>query len=426
MRLQLLLTGNELMSGDTVDSNSAMIATRLGAVGYPVDRKVTVGDDLETLVAEIAGMAAASDVLIINGGLGPTVDDLTALALSKVVGRPLTEHPDAMTELRAWCERLGFALNDANRKQAILPDGVAIVRNPIGSAPGFSITHDRCLIICTPGVPRELSAMLDGDVLGAIRQRFPVADERSTLRLKLFGIGESSLQQWLTEIVADWPVEVELGFRANFPLLELKLSVRKRADEALRERCLQTIRSMFADYIIGPDDTTMAQALVGILTERDLRLTTAESCTGGLIASLLTGIAGASAVYEAGFVTYSNAIKRAVLGVDEAALASEGAVSEIVVRQMAAGALQRSGADLAVAVSGIAGPTGGTEDKPVGTVWLAWGDRDRIETRKLQVRGDRSFFQQLTATIALDLVRRRLLGNDREPRYFSDRTPRGH
>lgn len=423
MRLQLLLTGNELMSGDTVDSNSAMIATRLGAVGYPVDRKVTVGDDLDMLVAEINAMAATSDVLIVNGGLGPTVDDLTALALSRVVGRPLAEHPEAMSELQAWCERLGFALNDANRKQAILPEGVTVVRNPIGSAPGFAIEHDACLIICTPGVPRELSAMLDGDVLAAIQHRFPRADERSTLRLKLFGIGESSLQQWLTETVADWPAAVELGFRANFPLLELKLTVRRHADEVVREQCLETIRSMLGDYVIGPNDTTMAQAVVEILTERGLHLTTAESCTGGLIASMLTGVAGASAVYEAGFVAYSNAIKSAVLGVDDAALARDGAVSETVVRQMAAGALQRSGAEFAVAVSGIAGPTGGTNEKPVGTVWLGWGDRNRIDTRQLLVRGNRGYFQQLTATIALDLVRRRLLGCNGEPRYFTDRAP---
>lgn len=418
MKLHLLLTGNELMSGDTVDSNSSRIAQQLAYCGLRVARKVTVGDDLDVLVKEIKQASEASDILLVNGGLGPTVDDLTPNALALAAGVELQEHPEASEHVKNWCERRGATCNAANMKQAMLPAGAAIVANPVGSAVGFSLEVNDCLVICTPGVPSELAAMLKQAIAPMLQARFPGAGSPSILRLKTFGIGESGLQQRVNDVLPDWPKEVDLGFRAGAPLLEIKLTINDASHAKLRDQCEQQLYELFDDYIIGNDDISLAECVIDLLKKSDAKLTTAESCTGGLIASLITEVAGSSQVFEAGVVSYSNAIKQSVLNVSEADLQRHGAVSETVVKQMALGALAISGADYAIAVSGVAGPDGGSEDKPVGTAWIAWGHKDSIKTRKLYVPVARKLFQTMTAAITLDLIRRELLGIKAESRYF--------
>ncbi|QFU74553.1 CinA family nicotinamide mononucleotide deamidase-related protein [Halioglobus maricola] len=419
-RVQLLLTGNEIMSGDTVDSNSAMIAQRLAALAIGVYRKVTVGDDVPLLQQELTQMTHNADLVIVNGGLGPTVDDLTAEVLAAVAGVPTVEHPQAVAHLQHWCGKRNLALNAANMKQAMLPEGCEVVDNPVGSAVGFALTVNGCRVICTPGVPSELAPMMDLIVAQlAAAQDAPV--ERDILRLQTFGLGESSAQQMIADHISDWPAEVDLGFRAGAPQMEIKLMVDRAADLPARQWCREQLETLFGDHIIGEGGCQLAERVLALLRQRGQTLTTAESCTGGLIASMLTRIAGSSDGFHAGFVTYANEIKHAVLGVPNEVLASEGAVSEAVVRSMALGALERSGADYAIAVSGIAGPGGGSEDKPVGTVWLAWGSREDIRTRCLCWPVERTLFQTMIAAAGLDMIRRTLLGIDDEPRYFAQR-----
>ncbi len=419
--IQLLLTGNEIMSGDTVDSNSAMIAQWLGEQGLGVARKVTLGDDPAALQAELEQLARGSDVVIVNGGLGPTVDDLTAEILAAVAGVGLTEHASARTHVESWCARRGIIANDANLKQALLPAGCEIVPNPIGSAVGFQLTVHGCLVVCTPGVPGELRAMLP-QVLANMEQHLGSFTPGDVLRLQTFGLGESTAQQIIADAGLDWPPEVELGFRAGAPQMEIKLTVRDRAHLAAQGWCRDALLTLFGDHIIGDGGTTLAQRVLALLAEQGATLATAESCTGGLIASMLTQVPGSSAGFHAGFVTYSNAMKASVLGVSEDTLAAHGAVSEPVVVEMVRGALARSASDYAVAVSGIAGPDGGTEDKPVGTVWLAWGDAQQVHTRGLCWPVERTLFQTMIAAAGLDMVRRMLLGLDTEPRYFKQRS----
>ncbi len=423
MKLHLLLTGNELMSGNTVDSNSARIAQQLAYCGLRVARKVTVGDDLDLLVNEIKQASEASDILIVNGGLGPTVDDLTPQALALAAGVQLQEHPEASEHVKNWCERRGAACNAANMKQAMLPAGTEIVANPVGSAVGFSLELNGCLVICTPGVPSELTAMLKQAITPLLQARFPGVASPSILRLKIFGIGESSLQQRVNDALPDWPKEVDLGFRAGAPLLEIKLTINDASHEKLRGQCEQQLYELFGDHIIGNDDITLAESVIDLLKKADAKLTTAESCTGGLIASLITEVAGASQVFEAGVVSYSNAIKHSMLDVAETDLLEYGAVSETVVKQMAQGALAIANADgintdYAIAVSGVAGPDGGSDDKPVGTAWIAWGHKDNIKTRQLYLPVERKLFQTMIAALALDLIRRELLGLKAASRYF--------
>ena len=423
LKVQLLLTGNEIMSGDTVDSNSALIAQRLGEVGIGVYRKVTVGDDVALLQTELAAMVATADLVIVNGGLGPTIDDLTAEILAAVAGVSLQEHPQAVAHLQQWCNKRNLELNAANFKQAMLPVGASIVDNPVGSAVGFEMVLGDCRVICTPGVPSELIAMM-GDIVGTLAARLQRPPGRNILRLQTFGLGESTAQQIISDNVTDWPQEVDLGFRAGAPQMEIKLTIDNAAATAAQQKCRKTLEQLFGDHIIGEGAVTLPQSVLQLLRERGASLTTAESCTGGLIASMLTRIPGSSDSFHAGFVTYSNAIKQSMLGVSEKTLSEHGAVSEEVVREMAGGALQRSGADYSIAVSGIAGPGGGTAEKPVGTVWLAWGDREHIRTRCLCWPVERSLFQTMIAASALDNVRRLLLGIDEEPRYFAQRGAR--
>ncbi|MEM1404235.1 MAG: CinA family nicotinamide mononucleotide deamidase-related protein [Pseudomonadota bacterium] len=418
--IQLLLTGDELMSGDTVDSNSALIARELSAIGLSPRRRITLGDDRAALEREIAAMTKQADGLIINGGLGPTIDDLTAEVLAAAAVVPLREHEEALQGLQAWCDRRRLPLNDANRKQAKLPEGCFIVNNPVGSAPGFGIEVNGCLVICTPGVPSELRAMLP-EILDRFGERFGTEIRKQVLRLQTFGIGESSAQQLVKDHCPDWPEEVVLSFRAGAPQLEIKLSVSHDEHLPLRAQCRERLEALFGDHIIGENDTRMAEAVIDLARRQRKRITCAESCTGGMVASLITQIAGSSDVFPGGFVTYSNALKASVLGVTEQTLDAHGAVSRETVIEMARGALREASADLAVAISGIAGPGGGTREKPVGTVWIAWGDEAHMDTICLRWPVERILFQTMVSAAALDGLRRRLSGIEKTSSYFEQR-----
>lgn len=423
MKIALLLTGNELMTGDTVDSNSSMIAQALATEGFDVAHKVTVGDDVDLLATELDRLATNYPAVIVNGGLGPTIDDLTAQVLASISGQALVENEQALQHVNQWCAARNIHANQANLKQALLPASASILNNPVGSAVGIRMEHRGCLLLCTPGVPSELRAMLDGDVLTTLQSAFVSAQARGVRRLKLFGVGESSCQQLLADQYPNWPHEVTIGFRAGAPLLELKLEIDDKQHLALRDDCENKLRAALGDYIVGENDDSLASIVVDLLQSQQKQMTLAESCTGGLIASQITSIAGASAVFEAGIVSYSNAIKESVLGVDAKLLRDHGAVSEQVVLAMAQGALGLSGADCVVAVSGVAGPGGGTEEKPVGTVWVAWGGRDAngelcLKAHRFNYPVGRAMFQTMISAVGLDLLRRYLLGRHEVPGYF--------
>ncbi len=417
-KVYLLLTGDELLSGDVVDSNSAMLADQLATLGLRPSKKVTVGDALHDLIHEMDVLSSVADILIVNGGLGPTEDDKTAEALAKVLGVPLEENPIALAQIEAWCQRRNYPMNPANQKQALLPKGIDIIENTAGSAPGFYCTHNNCLMFFTPGVPHELKAMTEHSILPLIQTQFAEIEPHATKRLQVFGIGESSLQLKLRKHIPDWPNDIELGFRAASPQVEVKLTAHSKQAEAKLPAIKQQVEAVLGAHVIGEGSIQLPELLVKLLNERGQTVTTAESCTGGLIASRITSVAGSSNVFGAGFVTYSNAMKQHMIGVNEQTLIDHGAVSEEVVIEMAHGALQQSGSDWAVAVSGIAGPGGGTEDKPVGTVWLAWGNSKKIKTVKLFLPFDRKRFQKFVASAALDLIRRDVLGIEERPNYF--------
>jgi len=423
-KVHLLLTGNELMTGDIVDSNSAIIAQQCKAIGMKISRKVTLADDLHLLAEEISNLTKNADVLIINGGLGPTTDDLTAQALALSCNLSLEQHPIALAHLETWSEQRNVLLSKANLKQAILPKGCDIVANRLGSAVGFSLTLNGCQVFCTPGVPSELKIMLDEEIIPTLESQSDFTAEMDITRLQLFGIGESTLQSMLVEAFPYWPKEVGVGFRASSPLIELKLTIEKHVNLPLKTELIKEIKALLGDHIIEEikeKPRTLPEIVLQLCQQKNLKITTAESCTGGLIASQLTKVSGASLSFEAGFVTYSNNMKRKLLHVNENTLEQYGAVSEETAIAMAEGALTSANADLVIAVTGIAGPNGGSREKPVGSVWVAWGNKDKIYSQYFCITANRASFQHAVAARSLDLIRRLLIKSDKVPLYFSNR-----
>jgi len=420
MKISLLLTGNELMSGDTVDTNSAYIAQSLKDLNLVPYIKKVVGDDLALLVESIRELARVSDVLIVNGGLGPTVDDLTALALSEASSSPLIKNADAYVKLDEWATRRGFVITESNLKQVLLPEICQIIDNPVGSAVGFRCIYEDCMVMCTPGVPSELKPMVENHLLPLIREHGAIETKNHITRLRVFGITESGLQDTVNEVFPDWPANVDLGFRVQMPVIEIKISTLGDDLIDLNHEWVERFCTHFSDYVIGRDGVRLTQALNLALRQNDVVLTTAESCTGGLIASGITSEAGSSKVFEAGYIVYSNQMKEELLGVSGQTLIDHGAVSEPVVIELAEGALKKSHADMALAISGIAGPDGGSAAKPVGTVWMAWGRSGAIKARKFYFPVARLAFQKTAAAIAMDLVRREVLGLPTDVDYFSE------
>ncbi|MDP2562706.1 CinA family nicotinamide mononucleotide deamidase-related protein [Psychrobium sp. 1_MG-2023] len=421
LKIELLLTGNELVSGDVVDTNSAFIAQQLGELGLEVARRVTLKDDTELLTEEIIHLSQRSDILIINGGLGPTVDDMTAQALADAANLPISCHPKAIAHLEHWCQKRGFELDGPNKKQAMLPQGCDILANKNGSAVGFSLTLNNCIVFTTPGVPHELKTMLNDEIIPKLRQYSDSVHTTDVSRFLVFGLGESTIQGLVDKHLPDWPADIELGFRAARPYVEIKLTSHAKSAHQTKVSWQQKLEELLGAHIIGPDKTTVEQSLVETLNRKKQSVTFAESCTGGLMASKLTSVPGSSSVFGAGFVTYSNEIKHQVLDVDQQVLSIHGAVSQPVVEQMLQGALRHSQADYGVAVSGIAGPTGGSDEKPVGLVWIAWGDKDNHQSIALYIPVERHYFQHYVATVGLDLVKRHIKQIDEQPLYLVSR-----
>lgn len=409
MKIALLLTGNELMSGDTVDSNSSMIAKAIAPYGFSIDKKLTVGDDPGLLRASLESLVKHYSVVIVNGGLGPTSDDLTAEIVADVAGLDITEHQQARAHVESWCGKRGIAINQANLKQALLPAGCQILANPAGSAVGIIQRIDETVVYSTPGVPSELKAMLAGDLLADLQTNFPNEATKRITRMRLFGIGESRLQQKIIDSGIRVPEGCEIGFRAGLPILELKVEVDSSVGESQEQQFVSEIEALVSDYLIGWGDDTLPDALLRCLKESNSTVAFAESCTGGLMASWLTALPGSSQVFETGAVTYSNTSKSKLLGVRESTLETHGAVSEQVVAEMLDGVLKLSNADYAAVTSGIAGPDGGTQEKPVGTVWIAWGNNNERFTEKFYFPTSRKNSQTIAAAKCFDHIRRMVL-----------------
>jgi nicotinamide-nucleotide amidase len=411
MKAEVLTIGDELLRGEIVDSNKSFLSDRLLSQGVETCFHSSVRDDPADMTDAFLRAASRARIVLVSGGLGPTRDDLTAEVLAKTFGRRLVQDAAALEEIRAFFRRVGREMTENNAKQALFPEGAEVLANPVGTAPGFMLEERGALFFCMPGVPRELMKMMDEQVLPRIARRAGSSPQvvRATL-LRTFGVGESALDHELADIAREGAVT--LGFRTAFPDNYLR-PVARAPDaaqaEALLADAVRAIRERLGAIVYGEGDETLEAVVGRLLTERKRTLAVAESCTGGLIGQKLTDVPGSSAYFLGGVVAYGNAAKRDLLGVPGALLARHGAVSDEVVRAMAEGARARLGADIAVATTGIAGPGGGSADKPVGLVHIALADDERTHADAFVFPLDRMRHRTLTAQIALDWVRRSLL-----------------
>ena len=409
VRIEIINTGTELLLGNTLNTHGAWFGRELFKLGLRISRQTTVpdGDAIRESLQEALGRA---DALIVTGGLGPTSDDLTREITADVLGLEMITDESALRSLEGFFALRGKPMVAANLKQALCPVGADILPNPNGTAPGIYVPpringESNCAIFLLPGPPRELYPMFHAEVVPRLRALAGIEIAHEALVLKFTGIGESDFHQGIDSALA--AVEgLEYGYCAHIGELDLRMIGEA---EALAEGRRITL-DRFGSYLISDDESSLEKTVVRLLTEKGVKFATAESCTGGLIANRITNVPGASDVFTHGFVTYANAAKSEMLGVSQKDIETSGAVSEIVARAMAEGALKKSGAGISVAVTGIAGPSGGTNDKPVGTAWIAVAVLGgQTESFSVYHPRNRKDFKLAVSQSALEAVRRRLI-----------------
>lgn len=400
----ILSTGDELTTGKVVDTNSAHIADRLFSLGLEVVAVLKVGDTEERLLWALDHGLGLGDLVIGTGGLGPTADDLTTEVVGAYLGRPLKEDADVAAGLVKRFEARGFPWTKNNLKQALFPEGAEIVPNPMGTAPGFRVeTAEKKSLVWLSGVPREMEAMLRETVLPWVA-RASGAGGVSVAPFKIHGLTESKLDDLVQPIAL--PPEARLSFRAHFPDLTLRLTVRGgREREKTCAALVGQIRQALGPHIYCEEDLTLEEIVGRLLREKGWSLALAESITGGYIGHRITRVAGSSDYFKSSVVSYSNEAKMHFLGVKQATLEKHGAVSRETALEMAEGARRGAGADVALSTTGVAGPTGGSAEKPVGTVWMALALPGGSEARLFNFSGDRERVIMGSSQAALNWLR---------------------
>jgi len=414
MHIEVVTIGDELLLGYTIDTNAAHLARTLAAEGVEISRRTTVGDAADAIAAAVREGLDRAGAVITTGGLGPTSDDLTKPSIAALFGRGMVLDEEHL----AWMEERFTRLFQrpmpaANRQQAMLPEGARKLRNNHGSAPGIWLEDDRGRwVAMLPGVPREMRGMLADTLVPLVRER--LGDDRRVVRsrtLRTTGVGESFIADRVASLESGVG-DVDLSYLPNAEGTDLRLTVRgARPDDASARlaAAAERLRTVVGDALYGEDGVDLAAVVLDLCRGKGLTIGVAESCTGGLLGARLTAIPGSSDVVVGGVIAYSNELKSALLDVPSGVLAHEGAVSDPVVRAMASGARAATGASVGVAITGIAGPGGGSEEKPVGTVWIASDLGGAVESRRLRLIGDRAEVRQRAAQAALEMVRRRVL-----------------
>lgn len=410
MRIELLNTGAELMLGRVLNTHQQWLCRQLADRGYVVTRQVAVDDAGPTMQQAVREALAAAELVIVTGGLGPTSDDRTREFVAQLLGRPLREDAAIVAHIESFFTARSRRMPARTRVQAQVPEGAMVLMNAHGTAPGLVMdAPEGRLLVMLPGPPRELRPMFLDQVVPILTRRFPLTDGFICRTLKTTGLGESLVEERI-----DAPLQslvaagLELGYCARVGEVDVRFAARgPRARELVME-AEGIARERLGGILFGSDEDSLEAVVVRELTVRKQTVALAESCTGGFIAHRLTNVPGASAVFLGGFVTYSNETKQQFLGVRPETLAAHGAVSEATVREMAEGARTRVGADYALAVTGIAGPAGGTPEKPVGTVWIGFASATATEAVKKMNPMDRETFKYVTSQQALELLRREM------------------
>jgi len=410
MNAIIITIGDEILSGATIDTNAAYISQKLMAIGIDVTKRCSVGDERSDMLREISDAPKNFDAVITTGGLGPTDDDITKEVICEVFGERLVEHPETLAALKDRYRRLGVAMSATGRRLAMQPKGAKLLNNPLGTAPGILYDRDGKVFCSMAGVPSEMKAILDHSLI-------PYLEKRGTggvilfKNVSTFGIPESKLAEKLREGGFE-PDSVRLAFLPSYAgvILRLRADGEDRATvEAVLKENFEKLYSIVKEHVFTTEDETLLENVSSLLRNMRATLSTAESFTGGMIAKMLTDIPGSSEYFTQGVVTYSNVAKVNLLGVNEKSLEQYGAVSEQVCREMAAGMLEKAGTDYALASTGIAGPDGGTEGKPVGLVYLGVADRNGTTVQRRSFSGDRDVIRTRSVSVILNMLRKKIL-----------------
>ncbi|NNV54265.1 CinA family nicotinamide mononucleotide deamidase-related protein [Limnovirga soli] len=413
----IITIGDELLIGQVIDTNSAWMAQELNKIGVWVQHRIAVGDVWEDIWQALDEEALRSDIIFITGGLGPTADDITKPLLctyfggTMVMDLPTLEH---VTYLFEHVFKRPMPLLDRNKKQAEVPDVCTVLKNERGTAPGMQFEKNGKLFFSLPGVPHEMKGLMSDHIFSLLKERFKLPYIGHSTLLTV-GVGESYLADMIQSFEEVLPENVKLAYLPNYGMVRLRLTAHgaeRQTVDALLEQQFTALKMLVQEFVAADEDIAMNEIVGRLLKAKGKSVTTAESCTGGYIAHLITALPGASAYFKGSVVSYDNTVKQNVLKVNSNTLEINGAVSEQTVIEMLQGALNLMQTDYGIAVSGIMGPDGGTEEKPVGTVWVAVGNKWHVETKKLHFRFSRERNIELTAINALNLLRLFILKND--------------
>lgn len=407
MKIEILTTGDEILQGIIIDTNSAWLSERCEMLGHEVTAHVSVGDDAKAIADAVKLASSRADCVIVSGGLGPTVDDITVEAVANAFGLKLEIDDAVLSEIKSFFDRVGRPMSKTNEKQAMIPEGGSALPNRVGTAPGIRVKLGKAECFFLPGVPRELYQIFDDSVLPWLKESANLNCVTHVLRC--FGLPEATIDEKLQGVDLHG---ARLSFRVKYPEILLKLIARtsdpKDAEVSVRSATAE-MKERLGTVIYGEGETTLPEAVGLMLRDRKMTVAVAESCTGGLVASMFTDVPGSSEYFERGVVSYSNRSKQELLGVSPETLRANGAVSRETAMAMAEGVKRLSGASIGIATTGIAGPGGGTPEKPIGTVHMAITDGTRTEAFEHHFNGDRERLKQIFAMSAINMVRRYLL-----------------
>ena len=408
MKIHIITVGDEILIGQTIDTNSAWMGQQLNLVGAEVVEITTVSDSREAILSGIKKGFSNADIVLMTGGLGPTKDDITKKTIAEFFGKGMTFHQETFERLTKLFAKFGVQVQEAHKEQCLMPDNAQVINNNMGTAPGMWFEHQEKVLVSIPGVPYEMKWLMENEVISRLKAKFK-AQPIVHRTIMTAGIGESSLAKKLEDLEDNLPAHVKLAYLPSLGTVKLRLTARGEDEaklnsdlNALKENLLEKV----GHYAYGFDEEKLEEAIGKILKEKGLTVSTAESCTGGYIAHRITGIPGSSSYFWGSMVSYDNNVKMNSLGVKEETLKAHGAVSEQTVKEMVTGAIAALNTDLAIATSGIMGPGGGTDEKPVGTIWVAVGNKDEIVTHKLSLTKSRSKNIEYTGNFALNFLRK--------------------
>jgi nicotinamide-nucleotide amidase len=411
MKASIITIGDELLIGQTIDTNSAFIGAELSAIGFDVTKITSIHDRREDILEELKEASMRSDVVLITGGLGPTSDDITKQTLCEYFNTKLVINQQVLKLIETMMASRNFAMNENNRRQAEVPESCRVLENRTGTAPGMWFEKDNLVYVSMPGVPHEMKHLMNVHVLPEFKKRFTsqVIIHRNIMT---YGTFEAKLAELLVDFESGLPKNIKLAYLPASGVIKLRLTGtgddRIELEKLMNEQ-VHNLYRIIPEFIYGENEESLQKVVGGLLKQRNLTVCTAESCTGGEIAHLITSIRGSSFYFNGSVVAYSNEIKTRLLGVPEVLIEKHGAVSEEVVKRMAAGAAETMRSDYAVATSGIAGPDGGTELKPVGTVWIAVASHKGVITEKKVFGNDRELNIRRFSLAALNLLRKQIL-----------------